>query len=48
MYLYIYIYIHIHIYTYAIMKTMCPPSCYHNVFVAAHALGNMCIMSPSA
>ena len=26
---------------YAIMKTMCPPGCHHNGFVATHALGLM-------
>ena len=26
---------------YTIMKTMCPPSYYHNGFVATHALGHM-------
>ena len=25
---------------YAIMKTMCPPTYYHNGFVATHALGH--------
>ena len=29
------------LYIYAIMKTMCPPSYYHNRFVASHALGHM-------
>ena len=29
------------IYVYAIMKTMCPPSCHYNSFVAIHALGHM-------
>ena len=23
------------------MKTMCPPGCHHNVFVATNALGHM-------
>ena len=31
------------------MKTMCPPGCHHNGFVATHALGHMMyIMCPSA
>ena len=28
---------------YAIMKTMCPPGCHHNGFVAAHAIGQLSI-----
>ena len=26
-----------------IMKTMCPPGCHHNCFVATHALGHMMV-----
>ena len=26
---------------YVIMKTMCPPGCHHNGFMAIHALGHM-------
>ena len=30
-----------YIYTYVILKTMCPPSCHCDGFVATHALGHM-------
>ena len=26
---------------YVIMKTMCPPTYHHNIFMATHALGHM-------
>ena len=36
-----YVVIYIYIYVNAIMKTMCPPSYHHNVFVATHPLRHM-------
>ena len=52
MYIYIDIYIYTHIYIYiyiyiAIMKTICPPGCHRNGFVATHALGQPYIMCKS-
>ena len=47
-YMCIYIYIYIYIYNINIlyiciiyMKTMCPPVCHHNGFIATHAIGHL-------
>ena len=37
----IYIIYMYYIYIYVIMKTMCPPVCHHNGFIATHAIGHL-------